>query len=735
MTEVMRFTKSKPCPVCGGTPSDTRGTSTRCWGFLSNDRQHAFCTREEFANGLPFEGESQSYRHDLLGACGCGATHGSAERRIVATYDYRDAAGTLVYQVVRFDPKGFALRRPDSADWTWKIGAVERLPYRLPELLAAAPEAPVFIPEGEKHVDRLRALGLVATTSSEGAGKWRSGLNKHLAGRHVVLLADNDDPGRRHVELVASELTDVAMSVKVVTLAGLAPKGDVIDWLAAGHTPEELLALADTTPAWDGRSETNGTRTRRSKGSPSTQLVELLGDAELFHDADQTPYVTINVEEHNETYPINSTQIRRFLARRFYEQCGKVPTGQQLQDALNTLCGIATSRKSAEHTVHVRVAQEGDVIYLDLCNADWQVVRIQATGWDVVATAPVKFRRPRSAKALPLPERGGDLNELRRFTNLAAESDFVLFVAFFLCGLRLAIQYPVLVVNGVQGSAKSTLARIAKELVDPSTSPLSTVPRDAGDLLVTAKHTQYVALDNLSWLQDWLSDALCRLSTGGGLTKRKLYSDDEPVTIDVQRPVILTGIGEIVTRGDLLDRSFTLNLPAIDDSQRRDETEFWSEFSEAHPKLLGALLDAASMGLRNLANTKLTSMPRLAAATRWVVACESALPWAPGTFLAAYTANRSSSNTTVLESSPVYAALVEAIKVPFEGTWTDLLQRLQSVTDDKVRHHKGWPTQPHHLSNALKRIEPSLKQDGWTVERPSRKVRLVPPHADLETRF
>lgn len=729
--------------MCGGSAQDKRGTATRCWGFKSTDGKYVFCTRGEFSDGLPLALDSQTYKHELYGTCPCGVTHdGKATRRIVATFDYSDLAGALVYQAVRYEPKGFALRRPyGKGGWSWNLKGVDRLPYRLPELAAASPKEVVFIPEGEKHVDRLTSLGLVATTNSEGACKWKSTLNRYLTNRPVVLLADNDDRGRLHVEMVASELASVAGSVKVLLLPGLAPKGDVIDWLDAGHSISELLELAERAPLWQppqGTASGTGSPTSdRPKGDKATQLVELLADAELFHDADQTPYATIKVDDHYETYPVASTHVKRLLSQRYYEQFRKAAGGQNLQDAINTLSGMATSSHSTEQTVYIRVAQEGEVLYLDLCDPAWSVVRIDASGWAFVAKSPVKFRRPRSAKALPTPERGGDLRQLRAFTNLT-DDDFALFVAFVLCGLRLGIDYPVLVLNGVQGAAKSTLARIAKMLLDPCTSPLNTVPRDPGDLLVTAKHSWCVALDNLSWLQDWLSDALCRVSTGGGLTKRKLYSDDEPVTIDVQRPVILTGIGEIVTRGDLLDRSFVLSLQAIDDKQRRDETDFWSEFSRVHASLLGALLDVAVVGLRDLGTTRLVSRPRLAGAARWVVACESALPWKPGGFLAAYFGNRSASNTTVLEASPIYAALVTNITVPFEGSWTSLLRRLNSNPEERSERRKGWPTQPHHLSNALKRIEPSLKQAGWTVERPGRRVRIVPPvdpAIDNETRF
>ena len=182
----------------------------------------------------------------------------TTERRLVATYDYCDADGRLVYQACRHEPgrdgrtKDFSQRVPDgTSDWRWSMTGVTRVLYRLPEVLAAVAAGElVYIVEGEKDADQLTLYGLTATTNVGGAGKWKRDYSAALAGAHVVILPDNDAPGATHGDTVAASLHGVAASLKVVTLPGLLPKGDVSDWLAAGHTIDELHALVAATAAY-----------------------------------------------------------------------------------------------------------------------------------------------------------------------------------------------------------------------------------------------------------------------------------------------------------------------------------------------------------------------------------------------------------------------------------------------------------------------------------------------------
>ena len=195
--------------------------------------------------------EGGGYRDLYKRVHGVFPAKGTAADTIAAIYDYRDETGALLFQVVRKIPKTFRQRRPDVSGpngWTWNTSGVRRVPYRLPELLAAPGDATVYIPEGEKDVDNLRALGLTATCNAGGAGKWTADLSPHLRGRHVVILPDNDDPGRDHAARLAASLRGQASSIRVLALPGLPEKGDASDWVAAGGTATELERLAGEAP-------------------------------------------------------------------------------------------------------------------------------------------------------------------------------------------------------------------------------------------------------------------------------------------------------------------------------------------------------------------------------------------------------------------------------------------------------------------------------------------------------
>src|SRR5258708_2361168 len=211
---------------------------------------------------------------------------------------------------------------------------------------------------------------------------------------------------------------------------------------------------------------------------------------------------------------------------------------------------------------------------------------------------PVRFRRPACMLPLPVPQQGGSIESLNSFLNLASRDDFVLIVAWLLAALGSGGPYPLLAISGEQGSAKTVLSKLLKALIDPNAAPVRSLSREERELMIAANNGYLLAFDNLSGLPVWLSDALCRLASGGSFAVRRLYSDDEEVLFEAARPILLNGIEEVVSRPDLGDRAIFLTLAPIAEARRRSEAQLWREFEIARPRMLGALLDAVVHGLR-----------------------------------------------------------------------------------------------------------------------------------------
>jgi hypothetical protein len=318
-------------------------------------------------------------------------------------------------------------------------------------------------------------------------------------------------------------------------------------------------------------------------------------------------------------------------------------------------------------------------------------------------------------RPLPEPTRGGSINELRPFLNVSSDADFVLIIAWLLTALRHRGPYPVLTLVGEQGSAKSFFMRLMRLLVDPNSAPLRTLPRDARDLFIAATNGHVIAFDNLSGMALWMSDALCRLATGGGFATRRLYTDQDETLLEAMRPIMLNGIDDILTRGDLADRALLLTLEPIDEDDRRPEEDLLADFEKHRSGILGALLDAVSHGIRELPDTHLDHYARMADFMLWVAACEGAL-WPAGTFETAYSEKLESMVETVLEADPVANAIRGLVTASWTGTASDLLRGLNGwCITEGVKQTRSFPTTPGALSGRIRRVAPFLRKVGFEV--------------------
>ena len=387
-------------------------------------------------------------------------------------------------------------------------------------------------------------------------------------------------------------------------------------------------------------------------------LVEL--QAELFHDPRGICYATVRIPLASgrlvaHTLRLHSRSFCAWVAGAARAAIGQTVSPRTIDEAVLTLEGLALYERPQE-SVHVRVAEHDGAIYFDLGSDTGQCVMVTGSGWEVIDRAPVRFVRPKGMRPLAVPLSGGSIQELRPFLNVD-DDGFLLSLGWLMASLKPGLPCPALGLTGEQGTAKSTSARALRKVIDANIAELRSPPRNEEDLFIAACGSRVVALDNLSGLTPSLSDALCRLITGGGIGKRALYSDDDESILEAMRPVILNGIEDIADRPDLAERCIVLTLRPIPEGKRRDEKSYWRAFEAAAPRILGAILGGLVSALAHIDGIMLESMPRMADFVRWATAAEEGLGCAPGSIAAAYARNQAIVIVAALDASPIATAL------------------------------------------------------------------------------
>jgi hypothetical protein len=454
----------------------------------------------------------------------------------------------------------------------------------------------------------------------------------------------------------------------------------------------------------------------------AAQLVRFAEEAELdfFHDPERKPYARAPT---GEVWPITTagrSAFRGWLQGAFWKASKVVARGAAVDDAIHVLEHKAL-HEGDEHPVFVRVARVDGRVYVDLGTDDCSVVEVGLEGWRVLdgGVAPVRFRRSRGMLPLPLPEPGGRLADLRQHLNLADDASWSLVAAWAVASYVLAPRgpFPLLDLEGEQGSAKTTTSERVVSILDPRKPAARALSRDVRELSIAANNSHLMAFDNVSKIDPWLSDALCRLATGAGFAAKMNYTDDEEAIFEAARPVLLNGIERAILRADLADRAVIVELPRIPDEKRVTKAEADDRFARALPLVFGGLLDAVSMALKNYNSISLPTKPRMADFAVVGVAAEPALGVQPGTFLAALRKALRDGNAAVADADPVAVAvreLVGTLSAPWQGTSKELLSRLKRPDGADER---SWPRNAVALGSRLGRAAPALRAEGIYIEK------------------
>lgn len=354
----------------------------------------------------------------------------------------------------------------------------------------------------------------------------------------------------------------------------------------------------------------------------------------------------------------------------------------------------------------LRVGKDDSAYYLDIADDTGSVIKIDSEGRTTFSGSH-SFRR-HGLQPLCLPEDDGDINLLRNHVRLS-DDDFKLLVVFLVECFRPETPKPVLCVTGEAGSSKSTLVKMISSLVDCSGNSANSLPVTEKDLMVAANKSWLLVFDNISTISPKQSDWLCSIATGKEFRTRKLYTDDQEFLVPIKRPIILSGIGDIVTRQDLIDRCISIRTLPVESGERRTETEVWEAFQADRPKILGALLDAFSGALKVYDQVTAGYEARMQDFIQLGCSLEQALDWDEGSFVKACRGSNDRVDATILEDDPVIEGIVGLIgkktqwQGPMKKLLTDLKKQLKSGDDEM-------PAGPRKLAAHLKQIAGKLRR-------------------------
>jgi hypothetical protein len=455
------------------------------------------------------------------------------------------------------------------------------------------------------------------------------------------------------------------------------------------------------------------------KESQADILIRVSVKAEFFQNDLGEAFASVSINGHKEVLKVKSKKFKMWLTKQYYDTTKKAPTS----DAMNQAMGVMEMKAAFdgdEHCLQLRVAEKDGAYYYDLANEYWSVVKVEPNACQVLNEPPILFTRNKNTKAQVLPDFTGDLKRLLKHVRIKNEDDQILYLTYLVTCLIPSIPHAVLVFSGEKGASKSTSMRLTRQIVDPAVQDLLTMPNSLQDLALSLANNYMPSFDNLDGLSAEKSDLLCIASTGGGFSKRTLFTDDDETLLDLRRCVGLTGINVVVTRADLIDRSIIIELDRIPEKERKEEREVWEAFEKDRASIVGGALQTLANAMEIYQNVKLDRLPRMADFTRWGYAIADVLGYGGERFLQAYRNNRNQSNEEAISSHPVAATVVALMKEnqSWSGSVASLLSELERVAEqEKINTKvKTFPKAAHILSRRLKEVKSNLEDVGITFE-------------------
>jgi hypothetical protein len=542
--------------------------------------------------------------------------------------------------------------------------------------------------------------------------------------------------------------------------------------------PKNTSLENEGSPQGNSSGRNENKRSKKEKG-PDTIVILKMNILELFVDQIGDAYAAVKITDYIEAILINSGRFRDWIIKTFYDYEKQLQSNDYENERAIRILGneeaakyqniirLEAEQQYNERRLEIRVfgcvdsdadANEDDnVMFYDLCNRDGEIIKVTKNGWETIkhgchaekkSSRTIVFKHYRSQKAQVLPSKEYPANIFTQFLNLTNlppdDTENRMLAEVYIISLFFPpnIAKPILIPHGVQGSAKSTFQEFIKDLVDPSGALTLSLPPNMAELVQQLSHNYVAFYDNVSSLSQWISDALCRAVTGGGSSKRRLYTDDDDFISNFKRCVGFNGINIAATKPDLLERTLTLLLTRISDDRRRKLVQLWKEYRIIKPQLLGFIFDILVKVLNRLKEVHLAELPRMADWAEIGEVIARCLGHSDGAFIKAYNENLDKQNEHALEASQVATAVIRLMKKRmsegtflseclggvcyFSGSMTGLLTILKEIADselgldtkDKVR----WPRSPQALGNKLTEAATNLRKIGIVIERPENKA-------------
>lgn len=470
---------------------------------------------------------------------------------------------------------------------------------------------------------------------------------------------------------------------------------------------------------------------KEKRTSQADRILELVKSQNitLFRDEFSEPFVRFSINNHLEIWSLRSKKFKTWLSRQLWEIEHKTYTTNAIDSALGVLAGKA-SFEGNPIILSNRAAEDREGYWYDLANETWQAIHISSIEWRVVDRTPILFRRYNHQLPQVQPIHGGNIKKLLNFVNLKNPSEELLLLIYVVTCFVPDIPHPIAAFYGPQGAAKTTLGRMLRSIIDPSSLSTLSMPTSGNELIQQLYHHWFPFFDNITYISDTISDDLCRAVTGGGFSKRELYSNDDDVIYNFRRPIGLNGINLVAKRPDLLDRSILFQLDRIPNDKRRQEKKLWSEFELSKPIILGGIFDALSTAMCLYPSISVSQVPRMADFTIWGCAIAQALGYTQEEFLEAYFENISTQQDHAIQENPVAYAMVQFMNDQdcWEGSMSDLLGELNNIaTDERLdAYRSGWPNAANALSHKLNEVRANLMDRGiFITHLRSRGVRKL----------